>query len=177
MCFSVQSLTIIMLQLVFNLINNLVASALMFKRILLLLNALTFVFFSATVFSDQNPRQIIIPAPPQLAATAYLLIDANSGRVLAERNADNALPPASITKLMTSYIISAEIERGSISLSEKVNISVEAWKKGGSKMFVREGTQVPVIDLVRGMIIQSGNDATIALAEHVAGSESAFVEC
>lgn len=165
-----------MLQLPFNLINNLVASALMFKRIFLLFNALTFVFFSATVFSDQNPRQIIIPAPPQLAATAYLLIDANSGRVLAERNADKALPPASITKLMTSYIISSEIERGSISLSEKVNISVEAWKKGGSKMFVREGTQVLVIDLVRGMIIQSGNDATIALAEHVAGSESAFVD-
>jgi D-alanyl-D-alanine carboxypeptidase (penicillin-binding protein 5/6) len=165
-----------MLQLVFNLINNLVASALMFKHIFLLLKALTFVFFSATVFSDQNPRQIIIPAPPQLAATAYLLIDANSGRVLAERNADIALPPASITKLMTSYIVSAEIERGSISLSEKVNISVEAWKKGGSKMFVREGTQVPVIDLVRGMIIQSGNDATIALAEHLAGSERAFVD-
>ncbi len=148
----------------------------MFKRIFLSLNALIIFFFSTAAFTNPNPRQIIIPAPPQLAATAYLLIDANSGRVLAEKNADKALPPASITKLMTSYIVSAEIERGSISLDDKVNISVEAWKKGGSKMFIREGTQVPVIDLVRGMIIQSGNDATIALAEHVAGSESAFVD-
>jgi D-alanyl-D-alanine carboxypeptidase (penicillin-binding protein 5/6) len=153
-----------------------VTNSLMLKRVLLLLNVTIFVFFSVYVSSEENPRQIIIPAPPQLAATAYLLIDANSGRVLAQRNADKALPPASITKLMASYIVSTEIERGSININDKVNISVEAWKKGGSKMFIREGTQVSVIDLVRGMIIQSGNDATIALAEHVAGSESAFVD-
>jgi D-alanyl-D-alanine carboxypeptidase (penicillin-binding protein 5/6) len=148
----------------------------MFKCFLILLNLSTFVFLPANAYSEENSRQIIIPAPPQLSATAYLLIDANSGRVLAEKNADEALPPASITKLMTSYIVSSEIERGTINLNDKVNISVQAWKKGGSKMFVREGTQVPVIDLIRGMIIQSGNDATIALAEHVAGSESAFVD-
>ena len=123
-----------------------------------------------------NPPQVIIPAAPQLAATAYLLMDANSGRVLAEKNADTALPPASITKLMTSYIVSSELQRGSISLNDPVTISVKAWKKGGSKMFVREGTQVALIDLLRGMVIQSGNDATIALAEHIAGSEQAFVD-
>lgn len=118
----------------------------------------------------------IIPAPPQLSATAYLLIDANSGRVLVEKEADMRLPPASITKLMTSYIVSSELARGAITLTDKVDISVTAWKKGGSKMFVREGTQVSVEDLMRGMIIQSGNDATIALAEHIAGGEGAFVD-
>ncbi len=126
--------------------------------------------------SNEIPRQVIIPAAPQLAASSYLLIDANSGKILAEKNADQALPPASITKLMTSYIVSSEIERGAIALTDLVPISVTAWKKGGSKMFVREGTQVPVIDLMRGMIIQSGNDATIALAEYIAGSEGAFVD-
>ncbi len=144
-----------------------------FKFFLLFLIALPLVVSANPTL---NPRQVIIPAAPQLAATGYLLIDANSGRVLAEKNADKALPPASITKLMTSYIVSSEIERGAINHSDKVTISVTAWKKGGSKMFVREGTQVPVIDLMRGMIIQSGNDATIALAEHIAGSEEAFVD-
>ena len=121
-------------------------------------------------------RQIIIPAPPPLAATAHILIDANSGQVISENNADQHLPPASITKLMTSYIVSAEMERGAVKPTDNVPISVNAWQKGGSKMFVREGTQVPVIDLMRGMIIQSGNDATVALAEHIAGSESAFAD-
>ncbi len=121
-------------------------------------------------------QPIIIPAPPQISATAYLLIDANSGRVLAEKNADQRLPPASITKLMTSYIVSSEMERGALNLQDKVRISVNAWKKGGSKMFVREGTAVTVEDLQKGMIVQSGNDATIALAEHIAGSESAFAD-
>ncbi len=144
-----------------------------FKFVILFLMALP---LSVSANPTLNPRQVIIPAAPQLAATGYLLIDANSGRVLAEKNADKALPPASITKLMTSYIVSSEIERGAINHSDKVTISVTAWKKGGSKMFVREGTQVPVIDLMRGMIIQSGNDATIALAEHIAGSEEAFVD-
>lgn len=121
-------------------------------------------------------RQAIIPAAPQLSATSYLLIDANSGHVLAENASQSRLPPASITKLMTSYIVSSEIERGSITLDDRVLISVKAWKMGGSKMFIREGTQVSVSDLMHGMIIQSGNDATIALAEHVAGSEEAFVD-
>ncbi|MFT7223338.1 MAG: D-alanyl-D-alanine carboxypeptidase (penicillin-binding protein 5/6) [Cellvibrionaceae bacterium] len=137
-----------------------------------LVTLILFNFLSLIAYS----REIIIPAPPQLAASSYLLIDANSNRVLAEKNVDQSLPPASITKLMASYLVSSELDRGSINLDDAVNISVKAWKKGGSKMFIREGTQVPLIDLMRGMIIQSGNDATIALAEHVAGSEDAFVD-
>jgi serine-type D-Ala-D-Ala carboxypeptidase (penicillin-binding protein 5/6) len=121
-------------------------------------------------------RPVIIPAPPQLAATGYLLIDADTGKVLVEKNADEQLPPASLTKMMTSYIVSSEIESGGISENDLVNISVKAWKMGGSKMFIREGTQVAVKDLLRGVIIQSGNDASVALAEHVAGSEEAFVD-
>ena len=121
-------------------------------------------------------RQVIIPAPPQLAAKAYILMDTDTGRVLVEHNADSLLPPASMTKMMTSYIVSAEIDRGAIGPDDLVEVSVKAWKKGGSKMFIREGTRVPVKDLLRGVIIQSGNDASIALAEHLAGSEEAFAD-
>lgn len=120
--------------------------------------------------------QQIIPAPPQLAASAYLLIDAQTGEVLVDNNSEEQLPPASLTKLMTSYVVSNEMQQGNIDGDEAVNISVKAWKMGGSKMFVREGTQVAVKDLVRGIIIQSGNDASIAMAEHIAGSEEAFVD-
>ncbi|NIB41822.1 D-alanyl-D-alanine carboxypeptidase [Pseudomaricurvus alkylphenolicus] len=123
-----------------------------------------------------HARQVIIPAPPQLAASAYLLLDADTGKVLVEHESDTQLPPASLTKMMTSYIVSSEIESGSVSEDDQVNISVRAWKMGGSKMFIREGTQVAVKDLLRGVIIQSGNDASVALAEHVAGSEDAFVD-
>ena len=120
--------------------------------------------------------QQLIPAPPQLAATAYLLVDAATGEVLVENNADEMVPPASLTKMMTSYIVSSEMERGNVSAEDQVNISVRAWKMGGSKMFIREGTQVSVKDLLRGVIIQSGNDASVALAEHIAGSEEAFAD-
>jgi D-alanyl-D-alanine carboxypeptidase (penicillin-binding protein 5/6) len=120
--------------------------------------------------------QVIIPAPPQLASTAYLLLDADTGEVLVEKSADEQLPPASLTKMMTSYIVSSEIERGNLQEDELVDVSVKAWRMGGSKMFIREGTRVSVKDLLRGVIIQSGNDASVALAEHVAGSEDAFVD-
>ncbi len=121
-------------------------------------------------------QQVIIPSPPSLASSAYLLMDADTGTVLVEHEADLVVPPASLTKMMTSYIVSEEIEQGRISEEDMVNISVEAWRKGGSKMFVREGTQVRLKDLMRGVIIQSGNDASIALAEHVAGSEEGFAD-
>lgn len=123
-----------------------------------------------------SARQTIIPAPPQLAASGYLLIDADTGKVLVENNADQPLPPASLTKMMTSYIVSSEIDSGNMHEDDLVNISVKAWKMGGSKMFIREGTRVSIKDLLRGVIIQSGNDASVALAEHVAGSEGAFVD-
>lgn len=128
------------------------------------------------VMGKAQAEAALIPAPPQLAATGYLLVDADSGKVLVEHNADEQLPPASLTKMMTSYIVSGEIERGNLSEDTMVPISVKAWKMGGSKMFIREGTQVSVGDLLRGVIIQSGNDASVALAEKVAGSEDAFVD-
>ncbi len=129
-----------------------------------------------TMTSIANARQTIIPAPPQLAASGYLLIDGDTGKVLVEHNADQQLPPASLTKMMTSYIVSSEVDSGNMHEDDLVNISVKAWKMGGSKMFVREGTRVSIKDLLRGVIIQSGNDASVALAEHVAGSEAAFVD-
>lgn len=124
---------------------------------------------------------IIIPAPPELAADAYILMDADSHRVLIEHNADQQLPPASLTKMMTSYVVSEEIEQGRLKESDLVRISEDAWRRGGtvsgsSTMFLEPGTEVPVIDLLRGVIIQSGNDASIALAQHVAGAESAFAD-
>jgi len=141
-----------------------------------MLKKLVLFFVISLTVNAVDARQVIIPAPPQLASTGYLLIDANTGKVLVEHNVDEKLPPASLTKMMTSYIVSSEIERGNIREDEMVNISVKAWKMGGSKMFIREGTQVSVKDLLRGVIIQSGNDASVALAEHVAGSEEAFVD-
>lgn len=147
----------------------------MFKKIVtsLLLIISPFVVAQTT---PQPQQAVIIPSAPQLAATGYLLIDADTGNVIVEHNADELLPPASLTKMMSSYLVSQEIERGSITEDDMVNISVKAWRMGGSKMFIREGTQVSVRDLLLGVIVQSGNDATIALAEHIAGSEEAFVD-
>jgi len=118
----------------------------------------------------------IIPQPPVLAASSYILIDANSGEVLVEHNADQVLPPASLTKMMTSYIVIEELLYGNIKGDDRTRISVKAWKAEGSRMFIREGTYVTIDDLLKGVIIQSGNDASIALAEHVSGTEEAFVD-
>ena len=115
-----------------------------------------------------------IPDPPALKASSYFLVDFDSGIVLAEKDPDKHIEPASITKLMTAYLVDKAIAEGDISLDEMVTISEKAWRMKGSKMFVEVGKQVSVEDLLKGLIIQSGNDASIALAEHVAGSESAF---
>ena len=120
--------------------------------------------------------QVSIPEAPSLAATGYILIDGETGETLAQFNADERLPPASLTKMMSSYLVIDELVRGRINETNLVNISVKAWKMEGSRMYVKEGTQVPVIDLLRGEIIQSGNDATVALAEYVGGNEDAFVD-
>ncbi|MEE4464686.1 D-alanyl-D-alanine carboxypeptidase family protein, partial [Azotobacter chroococcum] len=117
-----------------------------------------------------------IPAPPQLAATSYLLMDAASGQVLIDSNGDQRLPPASLTKLMTAYIATLEIKRGQIKEGDMVTVSERAWRTGGSRMFIQVGTQVSVDDLLHGIIIQSGNDSSVALAEHIAGSEDAFAD-
>ncbi len=123
----------------------------------------------------------LIPAPPEVAATAHLLLDAKSGKILAENNADQRLPPASLTKMMTSYIMSYEIARGNVKPTDMVKISKNAWAqnpvfKGSSLMWIEVGTEVAVEDLHRGVIISSGNDATVAVAEHLAGSEAAFAD-
>lgn len=118
----------------------------------------------------------IIPPPPAVAASSYLLMDADTQKVLVEHNMHEPLPPASLTKIMTAFIAEVELEAGRISLRDQVPISVRAWEMPGSRMFVREGTSVALEDLLRGVIIQSGNDASVAIAEHVAGSESAFAD-
>ncbi len=115
-----------------------------------------------------------IPNPPQIGASSFYLVDYDSGQVLAEKDPDKAIEPASITKLMTAYLVFKAIDEGDLSLDEAVTISEKAWRMKGSKMFVEVGKQVLVEDLLRGLIIQSGNDASVALAEHIAGSESAF---
>ncbi|PCJ27807.1 MAG: serine-type D-Ala-D-Ala carboxypeptidase [SAR86 cluster bacterium] len=118
----------------------------------------------------------IIPRAPEIAATSYILIDAKTGQILVQENADEALPPASLTKIMTAYITVEEILNGNLSLRDEVHISEKAWRMEGSKMFVGVNTQVEVEDLLRGIIIQSGNDASVAMAEHIAGSEEAFAD-
>jgi D-alanyl-D-alanine carboxypeptidase (penicillin-binding protein 5/6) len=117
-----------------------------------------------------------IPDPPQVAAKGYLLIDFNSGQIIAELNADERLEPASLTKIMTGYVVFRELAAGKVALTDQVLISERAWRTGGSKMFIEVGKLVSLQDLLMGMIVQSGNDASVALAEHVAGSVEAFAD-
>ncbi len=132
---------------------------------------LTLLTVAPTVWAAQ-----ILPSAPQLAAKSYMLMDAVSGEVLVEHNGDERLPPASLTKLMTAYIATLEIQKGQISDNDMVTVSEKAWRTGGSRMFIQVNTQVSVDDLLHGIIIQSGNDASVAMAEHIAGSEEAFAD-
>ncbi|MDH5544747.1 MAG: D-alanyl-D-alanine carboxypeptidase [Gammaproteobacteria bacterium] len=111
----------------------------------------------------------------KLAAKAYILQDFNSGRIIAEHNADKTVEPASLTKMMSTYVVEQELKLGNVTLTDMVKVSKKAWSMGGSRMFIEVGSTVSVKDLLMGVIVQSGNDATIALAEHVAGTEDAFV--
>jgi len=117
-----------------------------------------------------------VPAAPAVPARGYILLDFNSGVVLAEKDADVPMDPASITKLMTAYAVFSELSKGHMALDDMVTVSERAWRTGGSRMFIEVGTRVSVENLIRGMIIQSGNDASVALAEHTAGTEAAFAE-
>ena len=121
-------------------------------------------------------EESFIPDPPSVNATNYILMDSISGRVLAEKGADERIEPASITKIMTGYVAADQADKGFVSLSDEVLISENCWRKQGSKMFIREGTRVLLSDLMKGMAIQSGNDASCAIAEHVAASEEGFVQ-
>jgi len=118
--------------------------------------------------------EIAAPPPPAVNARSYVLMDADSGRMLAGIKADERMEPASLTKIMTSYVISKELKSGHVKLTDMVTISERAWRMEGSRSFVEVGKQIPLEALLKGMIVQSGNDATVALAEHVAGSEEVF---
>ncbi|HAC30222.1 MAG TPA: serine-type D-Ala-D-Ala carboxypeptidase, partial [Marinobacter hydrocarbonoclasticus] len=136
-----------------------------------------FLVFSLLLMTGQASAQaVLIPSPPQIAGSSWVLMDPLSGRVIMEHNSNERLPPASLTKMMTAYIVERELDEGRISMSDMVPISVKAWRTEGSRTFVQEGTSVSVEDLLKGVIIQSGNDASVALAEFVAGSEGAFVD-
>ncbi len=149
----------------------------------------TFAFCSALILSSsifaatsntvipiptQPQAAVVAPAAPNLDAKGYILIDAYSGKILAEKNADQRLAPASLTKLMTMYVISSAIRNGTIHLDDKVRISSKAWKTGGSRMFVKVNDEVPVRNLLEGIVVASGNDASVAMAEYLAGTEDAF---
>ncbi len=131
---------------------------------------------SAAVPQPTAPTAATMPIPqaPSTGSKSFIIMDYDSGRALAEEHADQSYEPASITKLMTAYVIFNELESGKIALTDMVTISENAWRTAGSRMFVEVGKQVSVEDLLQGMIVQSGNDATVALAEHVAGSEETF---
>ncbi len=117
-----------------------------------------------------------IPKPPSTSGESYILMEAATGKVLAEKNADERLPPASLTKIMTGYAVYRALDDGSITLQDEVEVSEAAWRMGGSQMFLEVGDSVTVDKLLDGLVVQSGNDAALALAEYVGGSESAFVE-
>ncbi|MGV0952039.1 MAG: D-alanyl-D-alanine carboxypeptidase family protein [Azonexus sp.] len=117
-----------------------------------------------------------LPVPPTLAARSWLLLEMGSGQVLTAEKPDERIEPASLTKLMTAYLTFAALRQKTIALDQPVTVSQKAWKTGGSKMFIRVDTQVPVEDLIKGMIVQSGNDACVALAEAIAGSEESFAQ-
>jgi D-alanyl-D-alanine carboxypeptidase (penicillin-binding protein 5/6) len=137
------------------------------------------VCISVCTLSFVSNAKLLVPNPPMINAKAYILIDYQTGKVLAEKNADKSLNPASLTKMMTSYVIGKELQNGTISMNDMVTVSKNAWAKnfpGSSKMFIEVGKQVSVADLNRGIVIQSGNDACVAMAEHIAGNEEQFAQ-
>lgn len=130
----------------------------------------------ATARANADNAEIVTPPAPAIAANAYILQDYHTGKVLAENNADAKLAPASLTKIMTVYVVFKEISNGHLHLEDMATISEKAWKTSGSRMFIELGNQVKIEDLLKGVIIQSGNDASVALAEHVAGNETTFAD-
>lgn len=146
-----------------------------FRSLTFIFAALTFVL-TLSLSTQAMSQTVLIPSPPQIAGSSYVLMDPKSGRVIMEENSNERLPPASLTKMMTAYIVERELDEGRIKASDMVPISVNAWKTGGSRMFIKEGSSVSVENLIKGVVIQSGNDASVALAEFVAGSEGAFVD-
>ena len=143
------------------------------SNILVFFKSFLFILLFSNV-SAEEPR-FYIPDSPPIAAKAFVLMDHNSGKILAGENENERRSPASLTKIMTSYVVFKRLKEDFISLDDKVKISEKAWKTGGSRSFIEVGKMIKLEDLLKGMIIQSGNDASVALAEHVAGSEGTFV--
>jgi D-alanyl-D-alanine carboxypeptidase (penicillin-binding protein 5/6) len=135
-----------------------------------LILSILYLFFTSSLQAAALP----IPKPPATGAKSFVIMDFDSGRMIAEETSDSAVEPASITKLMSTYIAFRELDSGNISLDDMVTISEKAWRTPGSRMFVEVGKQVSIKDLLMGIIVQSGNDATVALAEYIAGSEDTF---
>jgi len=133
-------------------------------------------FYVTMVPAVQAKDVSLVPAAPQVKAHAYLLMDFNSQNIIVSQNADKPVEPASLTKLMTVYVTLYEISKNNIKLEDQVKISEKAWRMKGSRMFIEVNSWVSVKELLNGVIIQSGNDASVALAEHIAGSESAFAD-
>ncbi|WP_371193374.1 D-alanyl-D-alanine carboxypeptidase family protein [Glaciecola sp. SC05] len=133
--------------------------------------------FSTLLMLTLAQAAVVIPPPPQVAAGGFLLMDHQTGHIIAEKNIDQRLAPASLTKIMTVYVVGKELQAGNISMDDEVTVSENAWAKNfpdSSKMFIEVGTKVTVRELMQGIMVQSGNDACVAISEHVAGSESAF---
>ena len=147
-----------------------------YERGYLMVNIINFGILSFLIFIFTTVEAVVTPNPsaPTVAAKSYILQDFESGQVIAELNPDYLLPPASITKLMTAYVVLQELKMGNIGLADEVLISEKAWRMVGSRSFIEVNTKVPVEALLRGMITQSGNDSAVALAEHIAGSEETF---
>jgi len=139
-------------------------------RLTRLLPAILLLFVASALRAEPLP----VPKPPSIGAKAFILEDFDSGRIIADKDPNKPVEPASITKLMSAYAVFKELHSGNITLGDMVTISEKAWRTPGSRMFVEVGKQVSVEDLIQGMIVQSGNDATVALAEYIAGSEDSF---
>lgn len=140
----------------------------MLRKIYITFISLNFIFFSKVFAINFTPEQ------PHLNTRAFVLLDYNSGKILLEKQSEDRLEPASLTKIMTMYVVDHEIKAGRLSLTDDVTVSKHAWQTTGSRMFVDVNTKVKVADLIKGIVIQSGNDASVAIAEHIAGTEQAF---
>ncbi len=135
-----------------------------------------FMLILSSWFANADESEILTPAAPKIAASSFILMDYYTGKILAENNADIKLAPASLTKIMTVYVAFREISSGHLNLNDLATVSQNAWQTGGSRMFLEVNNKVTIEDLIKGIVIQSGNDAAVTLAEHIAGSESTFAE-
>ncbi len=134
------------------------------------------ILLSTFCMTSQAASTIPVPSAPKVAGSGFFLQDFNSGKILAEKNSEARLPPASLTKIMTSYIVFNELRNGHLNLTDMVTISEKAWRTPGSRMFIEVGKKISVEALLKGMVIQSGNDASVALAEHIGGDEATFAQ-